>query len=285
MRFTGRVTRREGWVTDFLARVEAQRREIYRPGGVNLLRSAEDALDFVNKVGFCLLFAHRTLELPNLWGISEGRPWLWKDELSIQKQLYYGKRFRKRAGFVALRLLPALYALTPTAEFRGDRFALYRRGYISAEANRIAGAVLAKGPLSTRDLRRTVGMAGDRHRYRFSKALAEAEEMFLVVKGGTTRTKHAAYTYVWDSFARFWSEVAGEGSGPSHEEAGVAVINRYVRTTVAATTKTIADTLSLNESFVGFIAGRLVGDGTLARIEDEGQVYLVAPDVLESLLA
>lgn len=271
-------------MTDFLARVEAQRREIYCLGGVGLLRSAEDALNFVNKVGFCLLFAHRTLELPNLWDISEGRPWLWKDELPTQKRLHYGKRFRKRAGFVALRLLPALYALTPTAEFRGDRFALYQRGYISAEANRIVGAVLAKGPLSTRDLRRTVGMAGDRHRYRFSKALAEAEEMFLVVKGGTTRTKYAAYTYVWDSFARFWSEVAGVGSGLSHEEAGIAVINQYVRTTVAATTRMIADTFSLNESFVSFFAERLVREGILARIEDEGQVYLVAPDVLPSLL-
>jgi hypothetical protein len=265
-------------MTDLPGALEELRRERYRQGREAKIRSAGEALQFVNQVGFCLLFRHKKLELPNLWEISEGRPWLWKDELPIQKQLYYGKRFRGRVGFVALRLLPSLYALSPTAELRGDRFELYRLGYLSAEANRIAGTVLAKGPLPTRALRLESGLAGQTHRYRFSRALAEAEEKFLVVKVGAVKTGHANYTYLWDSFARFWPEIVEEGAQLSHEEAGLAVIAQYVQTVAATTVHKVAYTFSLNEQFVGYFAGRLVEQGELERLEHEEVSYLVSPE-------
>lgn len=267
-------------MSDFLNRVHTRRRAIYRLDDAPCLHSTEDAQAFIQQVGFCLLFPNPRIELPNLWQLAAGRLSLWKDQLPLQKGAYYGRRFGRRAGFVAPETLPALYVLTPTAEFRGDRFELYRHDFISQEVMRVVGLVQSQGPISTRDLRRALGYAARARRYRFARLLVEAERMFLIVRCGIASTGDARYVYLWDSFARFWPHIVEQAALLDHEQAGIAVISRYLQTVVAATTRQIAITFSLNHDFVQYYARQLVEHGEVARVALKEGEFFYFPDSL-----
>ncbi len=264
---------------DFHALVESCRCENYHQAANKPLSTSGGVLSFLNAVGFCLLFAHKKLELPDLWSISGGDTWHWKDELPAERKIYYGKVYQGKPGFVALDMLPAFYALSPIAECGGDRFELYRRGLLSADANRLAGAVMAKGPLHTRALRRECGMAGKPHKHRFSRALAEAEAKFLLVKTDTTSSTRSHYSYIWDSFTRFLPEFAEEGLFLSPEQAAASLLPRYVETVVATTPSNCAYLFSLNETFVSYVFDSLIEQGILAHYMD----HIVHPEFLTLL--
>ncbi len=202
-----------------------------KPARRLLFTSADEALDYVNRVGFCLLFPAKKVDLPDLWQFGEGsEAWYWKDELTSRKAAFYSRVIANRASLVALDIVPALYSISITADYGGDRFEIYRAGKIRADTNRLVGVLSAKGPLTTRALMRETGMKG----YRFKRALDEAQAMFLAVRADTTGHSIGTYTYIWDSFNKVWPEIAETGLKLRYEEALLQVITRYLKVAVAA---------------------------------------------------
>lgn len=264
--------------------VQSHRRMTYRKHGPPLA-SADDVLDFVNTVGFSLLFPVANMQLPDIWTIcvSEHDAWAWKDDLPADRQLYYGKILRRKAVLVALDIMPALYAISPTADTGGDRFELYSMGILSSEANRIAGIVMAKGPLSTRQLRQAAGMAGKASKSRFERALEECQRLFLVAKSHATPPGIGSYSYVWDGFSKLWPEIVETGLRRKYEESLADIIMRYLTTSLAATTQDIARLFAVESSHVQHMADWLVSQGKLTQLEYKKKPYYVMPEIAEIL--
>ena len=83
--------------------------------------SKEQAIKFVDDVGFCFLFPIQNVEMPSLWDAIAGRAiktssqhhgyeiertWGWKDESLNKKWWHYGKLIRGKATLVSLNSLP-----------------------------------------------------------------------------------------------------------------------------------------------------------------------------------
>lgn len=262
-------------MADFTTAVAEFRRRRFALAEGDRIHSTEEALEFLKLAGYCLLTPKAGMTLPNLADIA-GEPFRrWKDEIIRRKAIYYGRPFRRRSGFVRLDLLPSLYALSPTAAFEGDRFELYKRRFLSADANRIAGVVFAKGPLPTRALRRESGMAGHQHHYRFLRRLAEAETQFLIVKSGITTIEASHYSYLWEPFTAVYSSSAAASADISVDEAATTVITSYLDAVGAATIRQITLTFTLNEDYVRYMAGQLVEQRRIARHSGEDREYLI----------
>lgn len=270
---------------DFTAAVTEfrKRRRVVENG--KRVRSSEEALAYLMRVGYCLLSppSQEGMALPNLSDTADGPYRRWKDLLIQRKQIYYGRPFRRRSGFVKLDLLPSLYALSPAAAFGGDRFELYKHRFLSADANRIAGIVFAKGPLPTRALRRESGMAGHAHRYRFLRRLAEAESQFLVVKSGITTVEASHYSYLWEPFTAAFPQAIEHSQDMAVDDAATRTITSYLEIVGASSIRQLALTFTLNEAYVRHMANQLVEGRIIAACMEEKQEFLICRE-LQSML-
>jgi len=243
------------------------------------LRSADELLTWVDEIGFCLLSPHDRLTLPNVAENADGRFRLWRDRLITDRQAYYGRPFRRRAGFVSLRLFPALYALSPTAEYDGDRFELYRHRFLSADANRIAGIVHAKGPLPTRTLQREAGLAGEHQQHRFRRAVSEAEARFLITKTGIGQITETHYTFIWDAVPRHLPDAIEQAGALSVEDAAQQILVDYVRLVVETNAIETCRLLALNPAFVGYMLDQPKIRSLIQVVDDIGWQRLVSADI------
>jgi len=146
----------------------------------------DEAAEYVDRVGFAVLFPAERVQVPSLWeavagpdevpfatgmGPAESQVWTWKDELPRVGRAWYGKFVYKRASLVSPRLLTALYA--------GDGDPADHQAFeLPAEAHRLADALMT-GPLSTATLREIVG---DRSRY--NRAMAALQRHLLITSAG-----------------------------------------------------------------------------------------------------
>jgi hypothetical protein len=268
-----------------LRAAEDLRRQRYHQTPAAQVRTADEARQFINEVGFCLFYPHADLLLPNLRDATAGDPheaeghnWGWKDELAGARQVFYGRPYRGTPGFVALDLLAPLYAVSPVADVGGDARELLWAGSLTAEAHRIAETVADKGPLSTRALRRESGLLVSK--YRFTRAVSEAQENYLIAMTRATSATRAGYNYIWDSFPRAWPDAEHDGARLSIRDAAATIISRYIGVTVAATTATIAHVFSLDTELVEDIVRALVEQGTLKLMVDDDARWLVSGDLM-----
>jgi len=270
-------------MADFTAAVAEFARQRQALANSNRLRSSHEALDYLLRLGYCLLSPKKGIALPDLAAVSDGPFLRWKDSVIKRQEIYYGRPFHRRSGFVRFNLLPGLYALSPTAAFGGDRFELYKRRFISAEANRIAGIVFAKGPLPTRALRRESGMAGRQHRDRFLRRLAEVESRFLIVKSGITTIEASHYSYLWEPFTGLYPHIVEQSQHIQIDAAAAQVITTYLALMGAATTRQIASIFTLNEAYVRKVAEELAAGHEIARFRVGRRNYLISVE-LKALL-
>lgn len=253
------------------------------PASGGRVRSSDEALGYLKQLGYCLLTPRRNVLLPSLSDVADGPFLRWKDDILKHREIFYGRPFRRRSGFVRFNLLPAIYALSPTAAFGGDRFELYKRRFISAEANRIAGIVFAKGPLPTRALRRESGMAGGQHRDRFLRRLAEAESRFLIAKSGITTIEASHYSYLWEPFAGLYAKSVEQSQRMTVDAAATRLITSYLETVGAASIRAISATFTLNEAYTRYMSDQLVGQGKIAQFIEGRKEYLLSTE-FQSLL-
>ena len=219
------------------------------------LRSEDQALRFVNQVGFCFLFAARGFAMPTLWeaicGEARSLPrhhddpalglaWDWKDTLPARKVCFYGKLLRKTPTLVALEYLPSFYALSPNYGGEDDYLAEYQEGRLSAEAKWVYEALLREGPQSTTRLRRLAGLEGRANMVRFDRALAELQAGLKIVKIGVSDANAWGYCYVYDLLLRQYPRLAEEARAIPTVQAEDRLCLKYLESTVCVSEAEVA---------------------------------------------
>lgn len=225
------------------------------------LRSADDALRFVNWLGFCYAFTGGPGGLPGLFDVLATTDtdrmwswtWAWKDELATRRLAYYGKVIRRKPSYVALALLPAFYALSGNVGAPDDGEQAYREGRLSLLARALYERILADGPVCTWTLRRRFVARGESGA-RFHRALDDLQACFLVAKVGEAEEWRNGF--IWDAFYRWMPRVVRDASRLRASDAAARVLERYLAIVGAASGRDIAGTFGWELSLVTAAAGR-----------------------------
>ncbi len=232
-----------------LETIEALRDQRYHRTPDLRAHTEEQALQFVNEVGFCYLFSDKSIEIPTLWAAIAGsrravpnthfdddigRAWNWKDSLPSRGMVYYGKVLRDKPTLVSLELLPYFYALSPNYGDIEDYLERYEEGKLSVEAKNIYEALLNLGPMATSRLRQEVGLAGGGPTARrFERAITELQAELKIVKAGISDANRWGYAYVYDLFLRRFPDVPEAARRISTDQAMDTLLLRYLRNVVA----------------------------------------------------
>ncbi len=210
----------------------------------------EQAVNFVNDVGFCFLFPIQGVEMPSLWDAVAGRvmkttnkhsgyeierTWGWKDEALGQRLWFYGKLLRSRATLVSLDFLPNFYALSENyGDYEHDYLDEYRTGALSAEAKTIYEALLKNGALDAIRLRRESRMSAEASKPRFEKALTELQVGLKVLPIGIAPVGAWRYAFIYEILPRWLPNLADRARPISRTDARLAILNQYIHNVIAA---------------------------------------------------
>ena len=215
------------------------------------LQSEQEALRFINEVGFCFLFGDQDVEIPTLWAAicgsrravpnehfdrEVGLTWDWKDTLPTRGEVYYGKLLRGKPTLVSLELLPHFYALSPNYGSIEDYLEQYEEGRLSVEAKNIYEVLLKEGGMATSRLRQLAGLAGGGvAARRFDRALAELQVGLKIVKVGISDANRWGYAYVYDLFLRRFPEIPELARQISSDQAMATLLLRHLHNVVVET--------------------------------------------------
>ena len=232
-------------------RVEAYRDRQYRRMPSLRLVDEEDALAFVDAVGFCFLFGSKRIPAPTLWAAicgsnkpvprqhndaDLGKAWRWKDSLPSHGHVYYGKLLRDTATLVSLELLPAFYALSPNYGDIDDYLLQYEDGRLTVEAKSVYESLMNEGAMATSRLRQVAGMAGGgANARRFDRALTELQRELKIVKVGISDANRWGYAYVYDLFVRAFPDIPIAARDIPSDEAMDSIALRHLRNVGIAT--------------------------------------------------
>ena len=234
-----------------------ERREARYRRRMNLrVTTKEQAVEFVNDVGFCFLFPIQGVEMPSLWDAVAGRvmkttnkhsgyeierTWGWKDEALGQRLWFYGKLLRSRATLVSLKFLPNFYALSENyGDYEHDYLDEYRTGALSAEAKTIYEALLKNGALDAIRLRRESRMSAEASKPRFEKALTELQVGLKVLPIGIAPVGAWRYAFIYEILPRWLPGLADRARPIRRAEARRAILDQYIHNAIASSLATSA---------------------------------------------
>lgn len=226
----------------------ARRNHIYRRTSDRRLHRREQALDFINEVGFCFIFSSESSEMPTLYeaimGSTEpwsgahdyetGLTWRWKDELPVQRKCFYGKLLRGKPLLVSLDLFPYFYAVSGNYGDLDQYLEDYQDGKISLPAKQVYEALLYHGAMPTSELRRKANLAGKKNSREFDRALAELQVSLKITKTGISDSNRWHYCYVYDLLPRWLPEQVERGVAMKSREAYPVILRQYLRNVIAA---------------------------------------------------
>lgn len=229
-----------------LRALERQRIARYRLDPAARVTTAAQAALFINRFGFCWLFAprDRKLELPALfeavkgqrdvhienWDADSDKVWAWKNDLPAAKRAYYGKALAGKPCFVSLKILPHLLAAAGEEDFE----LAYAHGAVSYDTKRVYDALKQFGAQPTQLLKRNSGFAGKDGGARFHKALDELQKRLLALPMGATNEGMAWPSQIFDLVVHWFPEQARAAKALDVRDARLVLIERYLQTVLAA---------------------------------------------------
>jgi hypothetical protein len=208
------------------------------------VRSARDALAFVEEVGICSTFYRFPDGLACLWEAVVGRrdprwprrshhdagvrlTWELKDTLPARREVYYGKLLKGRPVLVALDLFPAFYALVRGRQRARDYRAEYEAGRLSHGAKRLMDVLIRRHPLYTREWRAEALMLDPGSTRGFERAVAGLQQGLFVVK--SEERYDPTFSYRWDLVEAWLPDGVGEGRRLGRPRAVRRLVARYLR--------------------------------------------------------
>jgi hypothetical protein len=216
------------------------------------LKSAQDAVDFVEERGFAFLWPVKGIDMPSLWAAVAGdRPvasahndpahitWRWKDSMLSERRWYYGKLLRGKATFVSLEMIPYFYALSRRVGDLEDFQYAYEDGHLTWEARSIAQALLAQGALNKVELRSRSHFEARSAKYRFDRALTSLQEGLWVLPIGVSSAGGWGYAFIYELFDRWVPEVLTKAREITRRKAREHVAGCYLDSVGAASPKAI----------------------------------------------
>jgi hypothetical protein len=281
--------------------VRAWRDQRYRRKPHLKVRTPQEALAFVEDVGFCFLFPARKVEMPSLWeaicGGSRPLPvhhddrelgyaWNWKDDLPTRGLVFYGKLLRRKPMLVSLTLLPHFYALSENYGELDDYLAEYADGKLSEEAKRVYEALLENGALPTSHLRRRAGLAGKGNARRFDRAILELQLGLKIVKTGISDANAWKYCYVYDLLLRRWPNLPGQAAAISTPEAMRCLLLTYLSNVGVARVHDLARLFAWEPGQLVELCDTLAATGELlvgVDVQGVGGDYVASMEFLSSV--
>lgn len=235
----------------FARREIVDRREVrYRRRMDLRVTAPEQAVEFVNDVGFCFLFPIQGVEMPSLWDAIAGRvmkttnkhsgyeierTWGWKDEALDKRWWFYGKLLRHKATLVSLDFLPNFYALSENfGDYEHDYLEEYQTGALSSEAKQIYEALLKNGALDAVRLRREARLSSEANKPRFEKALTELQTGLKVLPVGIAPAGAWHYAFIYEILPRWHPQAPDRARGIDRAAARAAILDRYLRNVIAS---------------------------------------------------
>ena len=244
------------------------------------ITTKEQAIGFVDDVGFCFLFPIQSVEMPSLWDAVAGRilkttnkhsgyeierTWGWKDESLDKRWWFYGKLLRHKATLVSLDFLPNFYALSENyGDYEHDYLEEYQTGAMSSEAKQIYEALLKHGALDAVRLRRESRLSSEENKPRFEKALTELQTGLKVMPVGIAPAGAWRYAFIYEIVPRWLPAVPDRARQIARSEARRLIFDRYIHNAIAAPLPVIARLFGWKLSDTKFTAEEL---SDLKRIE------------------
>ena len=213
-----------------------------------------DAVRFIDAVGFCLLFPIKNLPLPSLyyavarrdihlgpgWDKYCEKIWEWKGDLGRRRRAFYTKYFKGRGTFISLKLLPHFLAMRNSAASAGDAEVYYRAGHISADARAIWEALAEHGPLATLELRHACKMDSKAGNARFKRAMAELQCLLLVFYSGAEQETAAWPSGRFELTAQAFPRQVRDARRITPEHARAVLARKYLEWHPAAPAQLLA---------------------------------------------
>jgi len=242
------------------------------------LRSAQQALEFINDIGFCFLFPGKGVEMPSLWeaicgerrplperhdDVELGYAWDWKDELPARGLVFYGKLLRGKPTLVSLDLLPYFYALSENYGDPDDYLIEYEDGRLSEEARWVYEALLKYGAMPTSHLRRKARLDGRSNAARFDRAVAELQSGLKIVKTGISDANAWGYCYVYDVLLRRWPDLSSRAQAIATDEAMRTLPVAHLRNVGVASLEEVARLFGWEVPRIAAVCARWAASGQL----------------------
>jgi hypothetical protein len=255
-------------------------REVRYRRRMNLrLKDQQQAVEFVNDVGFSFLFPIQKLELPSLWDAIAGRvvrtypdhkgyeierTWGWKDEALDKKWWYYGKLIRDKATLVSLDFLPNFYALSENfGDYEHDYLEEYKTGQLTSEARQVYEALLKNGALDAVRLRREAHLSSDANKGRFDKALTDLQTGLKVLPIGIAPVGAWRYAFIYEILPRWFPQIPARAQRIGRVEARRRILDRYLCNVVFSTVPIAARLFRWSPAETQQAAETLAADGRL----------------------
>ena len=240
------------------------------------------ALQFVEDVGFCLVFSNRTQQLPCLWVAVCGRrdpvfpehshhdpelmlTWNLKDLLPAKRLVYYGKLILGKPSMVSLAHFPDFYALHGSAHDEQYLYD-YEAGRLSRAAKQIMDVLVEDHPLTTKELKRRTRLGASRSRPIFDQAIAELQRKLSITM--IEARYEPTFTYVWDLLETWLPEPVARGREILRHEAVYRLTRQYLSVVYYAS-------LTQTERVVG--VPRVEVEEAATRLQHEGVIDIGAP--------
>lgn len=234
------------------ARLLEQQRLAHYQLDAKRVATLADAARYINRFGFCWLFAPRDhkLELPSLfeavkgkrdahiddWDQDSDRVWAWKNDLPAAHRAYYGKAFAGKPVFVSLKMLPYVIA----ALGQDDVTRAYTHGALSYDAKRVFDSLQEFGAQPTQALKRSAGFVGKPGNTRYHRALDELQTKLIVSSMGATNEGSAWHSQIFDLVAHWFEPQALEAKHIDVRSARCVLIERYLKTVLSAPPEALA---------------------------------------------
>jgi hypothetical protein len=230
------------------AQLKRYRAGTYRLARGQQLRSADDAVRYVDERGFVYFWPIKGVELPSLWSAVAGlRPvadkhddpghvtWGWKDSLLGARRWYYGKLLRGKATMVSLPVLKDFYALSENFGGQDDYLLEYEAGRLSQEAKVVYEVLLQQGALDTVALRREAHLTSRESNSRFERALTDLQTGLRILPIGIAKAGAWRYAFIYELADRFFPDLPAQAREVTRGQARQHLLDLYLRSLGAAT--------------------------------------------------
>jgi hypothetical protein len=275
-----------------VADLEAQRDRRFRRLPRLRVHNERTALQFVDDVGFCLVFTNRTQQLPCLWVAVCGRrdpvfpehshhdpewvfTWNLKDLLPAKRRVYYGKLILGKPSMVALAHFPAFYAVHGPAHGEQYRYD-YEDGLLSRPAKQIMDVLVEGHPQTTKELKRRTHLDASKSRPLFDQAIAELQRKLYITM--VEARYEPTFTYVWDLLEAWLPEPVDHGRMLPRYEAVYRLTRQYLSVVYYASMTQIERVVGVPRVEVDEAVSRLQAEGVAeigARIDGLAGTWLV----------
>lgn len=250
--------------------LERQRLTHYQINRDKRITTMSDAARYIQHCGFCWLFAprDRKLELPALyeavkgkrdmhiedWDSDSEKIWAWKNDLPAAHRAYYGKALAGKPVFISLPVLPYVIAAIGLEDVERA----YAHGALSYDAKRIYDVLAQFGAQPTQTLKRNAGFVGKEGGTRYHHGLDELQHKLVVSSMGATNEGTAWPSQIFDLVSNWFKPQAQEASKLDLQAARAALIERYLKTVIAAPSDAIARLFAIPRSEIKPLLDELV---------------------------